>query len=138
MICPKCNTGSIQVVDSRHRGGTVYRTRACENCGERWRTAERIFTPAETDLATLYPDGTKNLIKLVEECGEVVRISSKCILWGLDDYHPKNGAVNRTALAEECGHVQAMVRVLVATGAVDDRVVARAEENKLVDMKNWY
>lgn len=29
-----------------------------------------------------------NLVKVVEECGEVAQAASKILLWGYDSYHP--------------------------------------------------
>lgn len=47
MRCPRCNSDSIKVLDSRDAQGghAVRRRRACEKCGHRYTTYERIERP---------------------------------------------------------------------------------------------
>ena len=44
MLCPACGNGSSRVVDSRPApdGDAIRRRRACERCGERFTTWERV------------------------------------------------------------------------------------------------
>ena len=40
MVCPECLSENFIVINSRHKGGTVYRRRSCNNCGNRFTTYE--------------------------------------------------------------------------------------------------
>lgn len=40
MICPKCNSGLVQCVDSRPNKDYTRRRRVCVKCGERFSTVE--------------------------------------------------------------------------------------------------
>lgn len=87
---------------------------------------------------TEFTDIPQNLEILAEECAEVIRIKSKAIRFGIDDYHPKNGMSNRDALSEECGHVIAMIRVLVNNGVLDPEKVEAGAQQKLIGLRDWY
>jgi len=45
------------------------------------------------------------LTKLSEECGEVVQICSKTVIWGVENFNPKTKQTNREALIEEMAQV---------------------------------
>jgi len=47
MECPYCRSWVNRVLDSRARGGYVYRRRACFDCGRRFTTEERLRWPQE-------------------------------------------------------------------------------------------
>ena len=71
------------------------------------------------------------LTKIMEECGEVIQICSKCIFYGLDNTSPKDGNIktNRDKLIEEIGDVFANIQVLVEdtdSGIISDDFVERA------------
>lgn len=40
MLCPKCKSYQVFVVDSRPKDETTWRRRACESCGYRFNTME--------------------------------------------------------------------------------------------------
>lgn len=40
MLCPKCKSEQVFVVDTRNIGDTTWRRRKCESCGNRWNTKE--------------------------------------------------------------------------------------------------
>ena len=66
------------------------------------------------------------LIKLSEECGELIQASSKCSL----------GKGDRLHLAEECADVQIMVeQIIVATQIKKDVRYYRAEKLKKLENK---
>ena len=79
-----------------------------------------------------------NLEILAEEAGEVVRIKSKCIRFGMEDYHPVNAAVNKVALAEEIGHFLAMVDILIHHDSISGEVVNQARLEKKKSLNKWY
>lgn len=85
-----------------------------------------------------YTDIPKNLEILAEECAEVIRIKSKVIRFGIDNYHPKNGAPNRIALETECGHVLTMIDILIENGILTRSGLDAAKSLKRQTMKEWY
>jgi len=89
-------------------------------------------------LCTQLNSDSMNLEILAEECAEVIRIKSKIVRFGLDDYHPKNGAVNRQSLEEEIGHVLFMVYVLVERGILSEDNIDKAIEEKASKIMEWY
>lgn len=94
-------------------------------------------TSAQVRLMS-YDNLPLNIVILMEECGEVSRIASKCLRFGLDDFHPKNGTANRTALAEELGHIAAMTSLLVESGELSAEVIEQAATRKLDGLQHWY
>lgn len=85
-----------------------------------------------------FDDEKLNLEILAEEAAEVIRIKSKCIRFGMDDYHPKNGMPNRQSLAEEIGHFLAMVGLLVKNGTISEDEITKAVNQKLSNLERWY
>jgi NTP pyrophosphatase (non-canonical NTP hydrolase) len=53
------------------------------------------------------------LIKIAEECGEVVQIACKSHRYGLEHTKPSKGTSNKELLIEELGDVLAYIKVLV-------------------------
>lgn len=53
-----------------------------------------------------------DLSKLSEECGELVQISMKTMIFGIDSVNPDNGVSNRDALKKEIGDVLASIQIL--------------------------
>lgn len=87
---------------------------------------------------TPFTDIPKNLEILAEECAEVIRIKSKIVRFGIDNYHPKNGAPNRQAFEIECGHVLAMIEILTENGILTSQGLQAAKELKKETMRGWY
>lgn len=76
---------------------------------------------------------TYSLIKIAEECGEVVQMCSKCIFYGIDNVSPKGGntRTNRDKLIEELGDVLANIKLLIEdtdSGISKEDVLARRDE----------
>jgi NTP pyrophosphatase (non-canonical NTP hydrolase) len=81
------------------------------------------------------PKQQKILDLLQEECGEVIVAVSKLRRWGPqsmppEDY-PAKHCTNREALAEECGDVLAIIRLLIKSGLVTDEEVEGASYEKI-------
>ena len=62
MVCPRCKSENVGVINSRNYGegdGVRYRRRACGACGHRWSTAElplsakHLLPRVQTAIATL-------------------------------------------------------------------------------------
>lgn len=53
------------------------------------------------------------LIKLAEECGEVVQVACKAHRYGIDNWKPGKPKNNRDNLIEEIGDFYAYTRILV-------------------------
>ena len=86
----------------------------------------------------LYNNTATNLEQLGEEANEVGRIKSKCMRFGLDDYHPKNLAVNRVSLAHEIGHFLTMVDILIENETINKDDVFEGRRQKRESLKEWY
>ena len=54
------------------------------------------------------------LVKLAEECGELIQICSKTIYYGKDSRSPKkkDSVTNRELLIEEMGDVLALIKII--------------------------
>lgn len=77
------------------------------------------------------------LLILQEECAEVIHIANKALRFGLLDIHPETGVVNSEALAEEIGHVLAMVDVAVKLRLVDAFYIELGRGHKAKKLKQW-
>lgn len=86
----------------------------------------------------MFNDIPQNLEILAEECAEVIRIKSKIVRFGIDDFHPKNEMSNRDALEQEVGDVLAMVDILVGNGVLTAAGLEAAKGRKLVKLEQWY
>lgn len=94
-------------------------------------------------MQTREPGGSLGTI-LAEEAAEVIevlsriiRIKSKAVRFGIDDFHPKNGAVNRISLEEEIGHFSAMVDILIKRGVLTELGINSAHDAKLKKLGDW-
>lgn len=85
-----------------------------------------------------FNDLTLNLEILAEEAAEIIQIKSKIVRFGLDDYHPKNGIVNRAKLEEEIGHFLAMVEILQIGGVINSLAVEAGKQAKFKKLPKWY
>jgi len=85
-----------------------------------------------------YNNTATNLEQLAEEANEIGRIKSKCMRFGLDDFHPKNLAVNRKALAHEIGHLLTVVDILIENETIDANDVFEGRRQKRESLKAWY
>ena len=93
-----------------------------------------------------YTDTAKNLEIMAEELSEIVEIcaraaivKSKIIRFGIEDCHPdKPGVTNRERLELEIGHLNAMVKILVASGVLTQAGIDSGEANKMAKLQHWY
>lgn len=97
-----------------------------------------------------YTDQAQNLEHLSEEAVEVIRelavmslsdiirLKSKSIRFGLDDFHPKNKEINRTALAHEIGHFLHIVDILIYHGVIDATELEVGKQQKDNNLETWY
>lgn len=83
-------------------------------------------------------DTRLNLVHLIEECAEVQHMASKCLRFGLDDFHPKREGVNRKMLGMEIGNLYYMVDLLTETGIIDTQDIWRGRESKQASLERWY
>ncbi|HAR46368.1 MAG TPA: hypothetical protein DCS05_09435 [Nitrospiraceae bacterium] len=68
----------------------------------------------------------------------MIKIKAKTVRFGLDDVYPERGHSNRAALEEELGHLQAMIKILVANGTVTQEGINKGEAHKLKKLPKWY
>jgi phosphoribosyl-ATP pyrophosphohydrolase len=85
-----------------------------------------------------YKDQEQNLEHLAEEAAEVIRIKAKCLRFGLDDFHPKNGHINRVSLAYEIGHFLYIVMLLVHHKIITRADIKKGMEQKKKNLLQWY
>ncbi|WP_270316585.1 transcriptional regulator NrdR [Lactococcus petauri] len=74
MRCPKCQTESSRVVDSRQADNMIRRRRECENCGNRFTTFERI---EEMPLLVIKRDETREVFNRDKIITGIVRSARK-------------------------------------------------------------
>jgi hypothetical protein len=86
----------------------------------------------------MFDNEKMNLEHLAEEAAEVIRIKSKCIRFGMDDYHPKNGQSNRIALAKEIGHFLKLVDILIEHGTILESDILIGKNEKAENLAKWY
>ena len=74
MRCPKCQSESSRVVDSRQADNMIRRRRECENCGNRFTTFERI---EEMPLLFIKRDETREVFNRDKIITGIVRSARK-------------------------------------------------------------
>lgn len=89
-------------------------------------------------LASKFPNVEENLGILSEECAEVIKIERKIARFGIDDFYPGRGVTNREELQEECGHVMAMIQILIDNGVITRQGLVIAMANKFAKLPLWY
>lgn len=104
-------------------------------------------TPNE--LREQFPNDRENMVIMMEESAEVleqvnlalprlIRMASKTLRFGIDDFHPKNVVPNRVALSEEIGQLRALFDILEARCVTDKLTVNEARVEKIRKMPKWY
>jgi NTP pyrophosphatase (non-canonical NTP hydrolase) len=63
---------------------------------------------------------------LAEECNELAHIISKCLRFGINDYHPKTGIKNKNQLQQEILDVLALIELVT-----NDNNLTITDENYL-------
>ena len=74
MRCPKCQSESSRVIDSRQADNMIRRRRECENCGNRFTTFERI---EEMPLLVIKRDETREVFNRDKIITGIVRSARK-------------------------------------------------------------
>lgn len=97
--------------------------------------ADLVFGPAPTykqNAQGLTAAEEERLILLAEEAGEVVQAVAKVLRHGYSSTHPtyRTGTANRALLAEEVGHVAAVVRKMEELGDIAPILVSAARRKK--------
>ena len=90
------------------------------------------------DIPSFFPDESKNLTLLVEECSEVIQAVTKIQRFGIDDVHPKTGKSNREELTQELGDLLLKINILVANGTVSESEALSATYKKALKLTKWY
>ena len=84
------------------------------------------------------PIDLKTLGKFTEELGECVAAVSRCMIQGIDEYHPQSGIANRDWLEEEIADVMAGIELTVERfGLNEERIFARAAR-KIAGLREWH
>ena len=74
------------------------------------------------------------LVKMMEECGEVIQACSKALRFGLDDAHPKQGNVpNRECISKEILDIFTIHTMLMEEGTIQDCWTPQAERAARVE-----
>lgn len=83
---------------------------------------------------------TDVLIKLQEECGEVIQIISKTLFFGPEGWHPDDPSKkNYQLMEEELGDVMAMIDLLVESGiGITDQGLLAAKKEKFRKLMRWH
>jgi len=93
-----------------------------------------------------FNDDDKNLTITAEECAEVIQVFAEMIQtiskikrFGYDDCSPYTpDESNRKKLTEECGHVIAMVGILIDRGILSQSEIESEVQKKLTKLEKWY
>ena len=97
------------------------------------------FDNPDLNMEIMAEEAAEVIEQLVEHrLARVLRIKSKIVRFGLDDYHPKNGKPNRESLTEELGHLLGMIDILVADGTIDAEALEAAKRAKFEKLPVWY
>ena len=85
-----------------------------------------------------FEDETKNLILLIEECSEVIKVCTKALRFGIDDTNPTHRKTNRILLEEELGDVNAIIGILIENRTIRPNQLAINELKKIKKLESWY
>lgn len=90
------------------------------------------------NLKMAFPDIKSTLEHLAEEAAEVIQMKSKVIRFGLNDEWPvDSGMTNRKKLAEELGHLLAVIDILKAHEIVTQDEMDTHKWKKWDGMIKW-
>lgn len=82
------------------------------------------------------PRETELLLKLAEECSEVIQQVSKTLLYGFESSHPESSIDNRGMLEDECGHVINSIRMLCGKD-LDSSKINHSADKKALTIGQW-
>jgi len=79
------------------------------------------------------------LIKLQEECAEVIHVTSKILLYGLSDVNPlePEGPSNVERLIKEIGDAQCILSFLAEENVINWSLVVQSARNKRENIGPW-
>jgi NTP pyrophosphatase (non-canonical NTP hydrolase) len=89
------------------------------------------WTPT-TDLLML-----RRMGKTGEEAAELLVVTNRCIIQGIDEIDPGTGKVNRARLQDELADVQAQIGCTVLALGLDQEYMARRTAEKIRQMNEW-
>ncbi len=75
--------------------------------------------------------------KALEELGELIQITSRCLIQGIKEREPASGKVNKLALEEEVADVLAQVGMLIGQFNLDQKFINKRQAEKLKKMDAW-
>ena len=76
------------------------------------------------------------LIKLIEECSEVIKATSKALEFGLDDGYPNTDRTNLKDIKNELNDLFAIIEMLYSEG-VDWKIDSEAVKVKKAKVEYW-
>lgn len=70
------------------------------------------------------------LIKLMEECSEVIQICAKTLQFGFDSRNPETNETNKSLLEKELGDVRCFEELLLDEKVIEDSAIQAQFEKK--------
>lgn len=84
------------------------------------------------------PVDLKTLGKFVEELGECVAATSRCVIQGIDEAEPVTGKINRTWLEDEIADVYAGLSLTVDRFGLNTVRIRARMQRKIEHLKQWH
>lgn len=84
------------------------------------------------------PVDLKHMGKLLEEAGELVAASSRCVVQGIDEVEPDTGKPNREWLEDEIADVLAGCELATAHFGLDAKRIFDRAEKKKAQLRAWH
>lgn len=79
-----------------------------------------------------------NLEIFAEEAAECIKVKSKIIRFGLMNFSPSEGMINKEVLANEVGHFFAMVDILIDNGILSPEEIEKGKQEKFKKLPKYY
>jgi len=90
-------------------------------------------------LSAEFNDVNQNLVILMEECAETIKVASKILRFGIDNFSPSEDKLNFEVLEQEIGDVQAMVDILVENNiGISKEGIEEARQKKIRKLIKYY
>lgn len=100
---------------------------------------EKMKTDNDVNLSTEFGDVNQNLVILMEECAEIIKVASKILRFGIDNHSPSEDKLNFEVLEQEIGDVQAMVSILIENNiGVTEEGIEKARQKKINKLIKYY
>ena len=84
------------------------------------------------------PVDLKHMGKLIEESGEVISATARCVIQGIDETHPITGKVNRDWLEDEIADFGANVELVIKRFGLDREKMAARCGKKIEMLQEWH